>query len=322
MMLSRVADSLYWMSRYLERAEHTARLLDVQLNLTLEDAPGIRSGQRWGRLLRSLNTPVPTKGIDDSYALTNTLTFDATNPSSIVSCISSARENARQIRELISTEMWVQLNRLYLDVKEGDIETLWKGQPHAFLLKIKEGAQLFQGITDDTLVRGEGWRFIQLGRYTERCMALTTLLNINVDLFSDIQADQNHLSHTYFERLSLLKNFTAFEAYTKVHSADLDTANIANFLLFNSEFPHSACFCALQIKHALDHIGEVTGRRANSRAHRLAGKLYSSLSFDQFDEALQVGVSNYLVGINNQCGQIHQAVYETYINYPIASALM
>lgn len=321
MMLSRVADSLYWMSRYLERAEHTARLLDVQLNLTLEDAPGIRSGQRWGRLLRSLNTSRPATGVDDNFGLTNLLTFDGSNPSSIVSCISSARENARQVRELISTEMWMQLNRLYLDVKQRDIDTIWNAQPHAFFRTIKEGAQLFQGITDDTLVRGEGWHFIQLGRYIERCMALSSLLNVNVDVFPTAPA-QAPSAYSYFERLSLLKNFTAFEAYTKVHSADLETENVASFLLFNPEFPHSACFCALQIKDALDLIGEKTGRRGNSRAHRLAGKLYSALSFDQFDEAVEVGVSNYLISINNQCGQIHQAVYETYINYPIASALM
>ncbi len=321
-MLSRVADSLYWMSRYLERAEHTARLLDVQLNLTLEDAPGIRSGQRWGRLLRSLNMTTPACGLEDNFGLTHALTFDVNNPASIVSCISSARENARQVRELISTEMWMQLNRLYLDVKERDTDTIWNAQPHAFFLSIKEGAQLFQGITDDTLVRGEGWQFIQLGRYIERCMSLTSLLNINVDVFLDAVQQKSNTAHTYFERLSLLKNFTAFEAYTKVCSADLESEDIATFLLFDAEFPHTACFCSLKIKHALDLIGEKTGRRAHSKADRLAGKLYSSLSFDQFDEAMDVGFSNYLIGINNQCGQIHNAIYEIYINYPIASALM
>jgi len=320
-MLSRVADSLYWMSRFLERAEHTARVVDVQLNLVLEEATGVRTTQRWGRLIQSVGMDVPRTGIDDNFELTNLLTFDADNPYSILSCITAARENARQVRELISTEMWLQLNRLFLSVKQGDLLTVWNTQPHEFFRSVKEGAQLFQGITDDTLVRNEGWHFIQLGRYIERCRGIVSLLNNYADIFKT-QPNQSHpLFDSYFERLGLLKSFTAFEAYCKVYNADLDSRTVAEFLLFNPEFPHAASFCASQIKVALDNIAEATTRNKTTKAHRLAGKLYSSLHFDQMDEVQNSGFSNYLVGIQSQCAQIHDAMYEVYITYPIQGAL-
>src|SRR5918912_689552 len=129
-MLSRVADSLYWMSRYLERAEHTARLLDVQLNLMLEQSPD-ESGGRWLRLLRSLNVHTPIDGAS-LKSVPQMLTLDATNPASIVACVTAARDNARQVREQISSEMWEQLNELYLDVLRARTDDRWQAEPHQF----------------------------------------------------------------------------------------------------------------------------------------------------------------------------------------------
>ena len=115
-MISRDADSLYWMSRYLERAEHTARLLDVNLNLMLDQSPA--SGvKRWERLAASLNTKLPAEA-HDAYSVTQALTFDPGNTASIVACVAAARENARQTREQVSSEMWEQINRLYLQVRQ------------------------------------------------------------------------------------------------------------------------------------------------------------------------------------------------------------
>jgi uncharacterized alpha-E superfamily protein len=181
-MLSRVADSLYWMSRYLERAEHTARLLSVGLNQTLDQTPQ-SAAPRWGRTLAALQTPLPS---DDPYTITRVLTFDAANPGSISSCIALARENARQVREQISSEMWEQLNRLYLRVKEANIAELWEGEPQEFFQAVKEGAHLFQGITDATMSHGEGWHFIEVGRYLERVGATA---NGQVD---EIMAESMH----------------------------------------------------------------------------------------------------------------------------------
>ena len=174
-MLSRVADSLYWMSRYLERAEHTARLIDVDLQLRLDQSPEAGAG-RWLRLLQASQVPPPEDGKVDAEALTHVLTLDRTNPSSILSCVAAARENLRQVREQCSTEMWEQLNRLYLQVNSTAASEAWLLHSYVFFRAVREGAHLFQGVTDSTMSHGEGWQYIQLGRFVERTDELARLI--------------------------------------------------------------------------------------------------------------------------------------------------
>src|SRR5215216_6170373 len=176
-MLSRVADSLYWTSRYLERAEHTARLVDIGLNLMLDQSAAAVE-RRWGRLLDSLHAPPRLTGSSDAYRIAEAMTFDPANETSIVACIAAARENLRQVREQISSEMWEQLNRLFLQVKETRLDEIWRVTTHEFFRSVKEGSHLFQGITDATMNHGEGWQFIQVGRYIERAAATSTLLDV------------------------------------------------------------------------------------------------------------------------------------------------
>jgi uncharacterized alpha-E superfamily protein len=320
-MLSRVADNLYWMSRYLERAEHTARLVDVHLNLVLEQSDARGSEQRVERLLSSLNIAVPDAIIGDDYRVTDLLAFDMENPSSIVSCVSNARENARQVREKISSEMWLQLNRLYLDLRQTRIDHIWGEQPHEFFRAVKDGAHLFQGITDSTMLHDEGWYFIQLGRYIERARSLASLLNCHLNVFPLTSFDQRLDAREYFEWLGLLKSCTAFEAYCKVHNADLRANRIVDFLMFSANFPHAVRFCIEEIQLALLAIAESTMLSKNSRVHRLAGRLRSTLSFDQVEEIAARGAYVYLNDIQQQLAQIHNAVYETYIDYSIEVAL-
>src|SRR5277367_5596310 len=168
-MLSRVSDSLFWMSRYLERAEHTARVMNVQLNLMLERGAGT-DDRHWARVLRSLGIEKPED--QPALAFAESLLHATDSASSVVSCIIAARENARQVREQISSEMWEQLNRLFHQVKRADEV----GDVRDFLNSIKEGAHLFQGITDSTMTHGDGCQFIQAGRYFERTVALAMLV--------------------------------------------------------------------------------------------------------------------------------------------------
>src|SRR5258707_182579 len=142
MMLSRVADSLYWMSRYLERAEHSARILEVQLNLML-DRGSVTVEGRWNRVLKCLGNPAVGDGFRDPYQLPHTLAFDTENRSSIVSSISIARENARQVREQISSEMWEQLNRLLHEARHASTVDILVDEPFDFLRVIREGSHLF-----------------------------------------------------------------------------------------------------------------------------------------------------------------------------------
>jgi uncharacterized alpha-E superfamily protein len=317
-MLSRVADNLYWMSRYLERAEHTARVVDVHLTLSLDQSRRTPEESR-ERLLRALHVPMPPGGLRDEYALTQRLTFDSSSANSIVSCIASARENARQVREKISSEMWLHLNTLYLDVRQTTLDAIWNEQPHEFFMSVKNGAHLFQGITDSTMVHDEGWLFIQLGRSIERTMAMCMLLDEHLQAYTllpDAEA-----GHDYFEWLGLLKSFTAFEAYCKVYNADLRPYRIMEFLVFNPLFPHAVRFNIEMLQSALQSIAEAAAVSKNSRVHRLVGRLRSSMSFDTVDDLVQRGAHVYLEDIIQQCILIHEAIYETYITYPVEAAL-
>ncbi len=313
-MLSRVADSLYWMSRYLERAEHTARLLDLQLNLTLEQSTPERDQGRWTRLQSALRAACHVES-DDAFGVVRELTFDPHNKASVAAAIIGARENARQVRERISTEMWQQVNRLYLFIGESNADTALNIEPHKFFQTVKDQVQMFQGVTDSTMSHNEGWDFIQLGRFIERASSIAALLDGHFSTFPYIHPDVTHSD--YFEWLGLLKSCTAFEAYVKVHTAELRPNYIAEFLLLNEEFPHSVRFAADAIQSALSAIADSTETRKSVRVHRLAGRLRAALSYDQIDDIMHGDIHAYLKDIQHQCAEIHTAAYETYIAYPV-----
>jgi uncharacterized alpha-E superfamily protein len=308
-MLSRVADSLYWMSRYLERAEHTARLLDVNLNQMLDQTPE-SANRRWELMLASLHTSIPYN-TTDANTITRILTFDQENTASIMACIAAARENARQVREQLSSEMWQQLNQLYLQVKRTSKSRAWRTQPHKFFQTVKEGAHLFQGITDTTIIHDEGWQFIQVGRAMERAGAITNLVNA-------------HFTHAdsldYLSWVGLLRSCTAFEAYCRAYTADIKPHCVAEFLLLNPQFPHSVCFAVNALQVELQAIAQSTGVRGVGRAERLAGRLRATLDYGQVDE-IMADLHNYLANIQQQRAEIHNAIHQTYISYPVDSAL-
>ena len=323
-MLSRVAESLYWMSRYLERAEHTARLIDVNLNSMLDQASGDEIGDdeglRWQRLLRSVHTPHPVGEID-AYSVTRLLTFDEGNNSSIVSCIAAARENARQVRERISSEMWEQLNRLFLRVKQTSMEQIWHAEPHRFLNGVKEGIYLFQGITDATMSHSEGWHFIRVGRFLERSIATASLLDTYFSIFLTGQSEYESEQLDYLSWVELLRSCASFEAYCKVYTAAIRPARIAEFLLLNPEAPRSIRFACAMVQGALQAISKATGTRNPGRAERLAGRLRAAFDYDQIEEILGGNIHEYLENIQRQCALIHSSIYQAYIAYPIEVAL-
>ena len=326
-MLSRVADSLYWMSRYLERAEHTTRLLDVNLNLMLDES-STSSDHRWLRLLQALGKPKKLKWNGNPYDLTRTLTFDTSYKSSVVSCIIAARENARHVREQISTEQWHRLNLLYLEVTRPEVKralqidasTDSNEGPTAFLQQVMEAVHQFQGVTDSTMSHGEGWQFIQVGRYLERASATTLLLEAyHEDLWA--QPDRAAEVNEYLEWMGLLRSATAFEAYCKVYTADLTPDRILEYLLLDSEFPHSLRFSIDSLQNALQAIQAQSGKNRAEELQRIAGRLSASLGFASVDEILLGDVVAYLRGIQRQCQAIHETIYHLYVDYSIQAAL-
>lgn len=318
-MLSRVADSLYWMRRYMERAEHTARLLDVNLNLML-DHSAVLPGQRWRRILRSLRTPTMLTSQNESYEIVELLVFDRQNPSSISSCVAAARENARQVREQISTEMWQQINSLYLKVRETRIDEVWTGRPTDFFAGIKEGVHLFEGVTNATMNHGEGWDFIRVGHYLERAMATTALLDVHFGHFGSTGTEASSRAQ-FLDMIGVLRSCSSFEGYCKVYTAEFRPDRIAEFLLLNKELPRSIRFAAGQIEAAIESIAGSSQTRLASRLRRVAGRIHSRLEFAQIDEIFEEGITGFLQAIERECAEIHSGLFGAYIQYPLDSVV-
>jgi uncharacterized alpha-E superfamily protein len=315
------------MSRYLERAEHTTRLLDVNLNLMLDESAA-SAERRWERVLLALGNPKDVKWTGDPYALTYELTFDTSHPGSILSCIIAARENSRHVREQISTEMWHRLNSLYLEVTRPGIQSDMRAEAQnfnaerqtEFLQKMMEAVHQFQGVTDSTMSHGEGWQFIQVGRYIERAAATAKLLEAyHEDLWK--LPEQLPGGNEYLDWMGLLRSATAFEAYCKVYTADLSPDKILEFLLLDAEFPHSLRFSIDSLQHALEAIHSESGKHRTLQLSRLAGRLQASLSFSQVEDILEDDVIAYLRNIQAQCGEIHESIFELYVDYSIQTAL-
>jgi uncharacterized alpha-E superfamily protein len=320
-MLSRVADNMYWLSRYLERAEHTARALNLTLNILLGQSSPEAVNSRCNRLLESLFAETIENPID-LYSLTNALAFDRKNSASITFCISHARENARQIREQISSEMWEHLNELYHQVMSNSIESIWQSQTtHRFLTDLVKGIHLFQGLTDSTMSHNEGWYFLRLGRNLERASYSAHFLDVQ---FRELQRspDFPFILKDYMEWVGLLKSFTAFEFYCKTYSADLRVDKILEFLLLDEQFPHSIRYSINNAEKALKAIDKFTETKRSAPVTRLIGKLRSDLDYAQIDEIIENGLSGYLEKLRADCDKVHEAFNTVYISYEVDKAII
>ncbi len=326
-MLSRVADSLYWMSRYLERAEHTTRLLDVNLNLMLDESAS-SAERRWQRVLHALGNPKDVKWEGEPYELVRKLSLGTESRNSILGLLIMARENSRHVREQISTEQWHRLNSLYLQVtrpemqktREAGTMSMEPDQPTEFLQQVMEAVHQFQGVSDSTMSHGEGWQFIQVGRYIERASATAQLL----EAYHDDLWSEGHLrteSNEYLDWMGLLRSATAFEAYCKVYTADLTPERILEFLLLDAEFPHSLRFSIDAMQTSLKLIDRESGGIRTEQLSRLAGRVQAFLAYSSVEEIFETGVVPYLRRIQAECAEIHNTIYNLYIDFPIQSAL-
>ncbi len=326
-MLSRVADSLYWMGRYIERADHVARQLDVHLTIVPEQAVEAARRRR-NRLIACLVRPdYPASAVHSDQDLAYLLTFDEDNPNSIVRCIASGRENARQVREQINSQMWEQINQLYLQMQMSNMTQIWVGQPHSFYHGINQDVYKLQGITDSRITRDQGWHFVQLGRYIERAAEVADMLDVDFrELYAsprrvDDMADDAVDQQTYLDWVGLLRGAAAYEAYSKMYTANVHPRHIIEFLLLNPSFPYSVHFAINAVQRSLEVIGDATEMPKAARVYRLAGRLRAMLDYASVDEIMESGLDAYLRDIQARCAEIHDAIYATYITYPIADKL-
>jgi uncharacterized alpha-E superfamily protein len=318
-MLSRVADSLYWMSRYLERAENTVRQLDVTMSLML-DTGATNTEARWQRMVAALGRPEGIEWNGSIEAAARKLIFDSLNPASVTYCVNAARENARQVREEISTEQWQRLNRLYHQMHSPHAQAQFGPNLSDALSAVIDGIYLFKGTTDTTMIHGQGWQFIRLGRYLERAYSTATLLEIyQPDLFQQSPAER--AGHLHLELVGLLRCCTSFEAYCQVYTADLTPDRILEFLLFNRDFPHAIRYCVDGTRQAIEAIQEAGGRRPPEELTSGIGRLHAMLGYTTIGEILAGDAAAFLHTIREQCLRIHELTYRYYIHYSIQSAL-
>ena len=304
-MLSRVADSLYWMSRYFERADNASRVLKATYGLILNPAK-FSTEERWFHAVSSLAPGAASNNVDPQRALF-LLVADPEGSFSIVKCISGARENARQVREEISSEMWEHLNRLFHDVTGFELQPDDDAGAMRVVSLVREGSYRFNGITAATINHDEAWHFIQLGKYIERASNLCVLLDAYFVI--DKHADD-------LDWVGLLSSCAAFEAYCKACTAELRPDRIADFLLLKPEFPYSVRYSLDQMHHALTSISTLSLSRRTEKIERLIGRLRSMVAYVQVSEVMR-GLHKYLAGIIEQCRDLHAAVHEVYIEYPI-----
>jgi uncharacterized alpha-E superfamily protein len=318
-MLSRVADSLYWMSRYLERAENTVRQLDVTMGLML-DAGSASAELRWHRLMASLGNPAGLEWNGDMESMAESLFFDHSNHAAVTFCVNGARENARQVREEISSEQWQRLNRLFHQMHEAHAKAQFRTSINDTLASVLDGIHLFKGVSDTTMIHGQGWQFIVLGTYLERAYATATLLEVyQPTLLQGLERD--HSGYQYLELVGLLRCCTSFEAYCQVYTADLSPDRILEFLLLNRDFPHAIRYCVDCIRNATESIQRTGGRRPPDELTAVIGKLHAMLGFTTIGEILAGDAAGFLHAIREHYMRIHELIYRYYVQYSIQSAL-
>ena len=320
-MLSRVANSLYWMSRYIERADNTARLVDVNLQLLLDvrhiDDQSL--ADHWMPILESTGDEELFKTLHPQASganVTEFLVLQPENPNSIVSSIAQARENARMVRDQLTSDYWEELNRLYLHVHSSRARTIWRSSPHEFFQEIKNSSLLLNGMANATVVRNEGWNFMQTGCFLERADKTSRLLDVRHASVPTRGAPAAASQEDVLGWSAVLRSCSAWDAYKARHGAEVQPALVAEFLLLSDDFPRSVRFCVAATDHALRRISGVAGDRFSNNAEKLAGRLLAELSFSSVSDIFDHGFHDYIDQLQIKINSVGEALFQTYIFQP------
>lgn len=312
MMLARVADSLYWIGRYIERAEHLSRLADVMLNATLDRSD---AAAQTAYIALSAVGDADMARASRTYDAARALVLDREDPNSVLMSLAHARENARQVRDQITTETWERLNLLYLKVTSDSAAAEFESGSSAFLHDIIADLHLFKGAADATMSHGEGFRFLMLGVYLERAHLIARLLEV---CFGDGRGAQ---VTDRIALMNLLRMACALEPYLRRYTAEIEPRFILEFLLFDEEFPRSIRFATAQIEDHLIGVSRHVESGNTATPERLAGRLKARLEFADVEELEATGASGLLSTVVNECGRIHQAIHDTYVAYSLEMRL-
>jgi len=313
-MLARTAQGLYWMSRYLERAQHLSDMLKMQSEALVDrPIPEIHLG--WSRIYVSIGRLPPAGGtvlvddddymLADSYTLADDLTFERTNLDSVWNCFAQGRENARQMRQCISAEMWSCLNMAYLQVQGMNIQDIWRGSPEGFYTWMVGQLNTFAGIASATMYRDEGWHFMQLGYFVERAQLLSGLLNAQLEL--DEIAEENSDG----DWISMLRLYHALEAHNRIYSIEVMPENVIELLSTDSHLPNSLIRSLDMALYEISAIGDGPDKRASDNVKELANRLASAVhKWEEHSDKRAL-----LARVNGDCRELHQLVNQTYFDY-------
>lgn len=309
-MLSRVANSIYWLTRYVERAENIARFIDVNLNLLLDSPAG--TTQQWEPLVITTgDLPLFKERYGEATAenVIQFLTFDRKYSNSILSCLQLARENARSIREIISSEMWEQVNAFYLMVKEADPDQSLSAL-HEFFTQVKMASHLFAGVMDATMTHNEGWNFGQMGRLLERADKTTRILDVKYFILLPSAKDVG-TTLDEIQWIALLRSASAYEMYRKCQHRITPTG-VVEFLILDRDFPRSIRFCLLRSERALHKITGTPGGTWRDPGERALGRLRSELDYLTIDEIIQKGLHEFLNDLQIQLNGVGNQIFKTF----------
>jgi len=284
-VLSRHAEDLFWIGRYVERAEDTARMLDVTYHGLLE-AGAVEAPTAWRELLEVLYVDEVFAGELSASPVTLYLLADKHNSGSIVSAVARARENARGVRDRISSELWETINRFYLELAAIDLPNLLNRQPYEVFQLVKNRCQTITGVALQTMPRDDGYRFLVLGIMLERAEMTCRLLSVRYTRL--LRAGRTHDFHAW---VAVLKSVSAFEAYLKAYRASLDPSKVLEFLLLAQDFPRSVVFALRTAELMLTHL--VTEGSATA-VQRPLGRVRARAEFCDIDQIVVNGLDEFL----------------------------
>ena len=305
-MLSSTADHLFWLGRSVERAENMARMLDVTQRMSLVKHAGDQSFQEWGAVLSS--SGMYTEFLDRYEFVTadNVLNFmgmDLTNPSSIVGCLSTARESARAVRGTISSEMWEALNHTYLEVRERTRSGISPARASAFFDWIKERSHLSRGITLGTMLQDDAFRFMRMGTFLERSDNTARILDVKYHILLPSLADVGGAAD-YYQWGALLRSLSGFEAYRKVYRDAITPRRVAEMLIFREGVPRSLRHCIAEV----NRLVQLLDSSSRSELVRRCGRLDAELRFGTIEDVFQVGLHEYLTGVLARINSVGDAI--------------
>jgi uncharacterized alpha-E superfamily protein len=308
-MLSRVAESVFWMSRYIERAENVARFVDVNNNLTLQNDPGF--GSQWAPMVQTTgdyDLYVERYGEVTRDGVLRFLTIDEDNPNSIYSCLRTARANARSIRESLSSTMWEELNKTYHMVCE--VAATGLDDPFQFFNNIKLASHTLLGISEVTMSHGEAWHFANLGRLIERADKTSRILDVKYFiLLPDAGAVGTPLDIVQWS--ALLKSASALAMYRKAYGR-IAPRNVARFLILDRDFPRSIHYCLIWAEKSLRAITDTPAHDYRNHAERQLGRLCADMNYTEISDVIDEGMHEYIDRFQTQLNEVGAAINECF----------